>query len=60
MSEHERPHNVEDEAADDPRRYERTHKPPAGEENGEERAENVAGAGNDVADEDSYEGGLPA
>jgi hypothetical protein len=51
----------QDEAPDDPTRYEQgASRPPAGEDSGEERREKVAGRDRDPADEDSYEGGLPA
>jgi hypothetical protein len=54
-------HRVEDEASDDPRRYEHNERPAPGDgETPEERAEDVAGRDHDVADKDSYEGGLPA
>ena len=52
---------VEKQAPDDPTRYEEgAAGPPPGEDSGEERAEKVAGRGHDPADEDAYEGGLPA
>lgn len=59
--ERDKPEPIERQTPDDPTRHEEgAAGPPPGEDSGEERSEKVAGRDNDPADEETYEGGLPA